>query len=360
MRDKNLDIYRGWIMIYIIGVIHVMYWAKMVNGELKSYFLFEMAVIFFITGASHTLSKPKPLIHYYIKRIERFLIPFWFFTFVCIFFIMLLMSYGVHTNQSRSPKYIILNWINPFGTHPTNLPYITWHLWFIPIYLIIMFLIPLIYKLYTKLPSKFNWFPLIIFGIGVLLGEHYLPSNSYSYYTKLTVFYTFWTYLGFYYPKFKNKPLKFYQSIFISVLSFAIVLYLIKNGYYRSDMQFNKFPPNMLFLFFTISWFFILVSFRKIFVKVGNLKFISNLVSSYASYGYTYYLYQPFSFLAANIVLFNILKLNTTLDQKWQLGILYSLFIIMFTLFYKLVFYKFETLNVLSNRIKTDGESLKK
>lgn len=46
-------------MMYIVGVIHTIYWLPVTENVFKSLLLFEMPVVFFITGASYTLSNPK-------------------------------------------------------------------------------------------------------------------------------------------------------------------------------------------------------------------------------------------------------------------------------------------------------------
>ena len=67
MRDTQLDIYRALAMIYIICVIHVVYWLGIGNELITSIILFEMPVIFFITGASFSLqTKEKSFIEKFI------------------------------------------------------------------------------------------------------------------------------------------------------------------------------------------------------------------------------------------------------------------------------------------------------
>ncbi|WP_343101502.1 acyltransferase family protein [Romboutsia sp. MSSM.1001216sp_RTP31141st1_G3_RTP31141_220114] len=83
MRDEKLDIYRGLIMMYIIGFIHTLYWFPNFGTKIKSFFLFEMAVVFFITGASYSLSNKKSYGKYIISRIPRILIPY--FIFIILF-----------------------------------------------------------------------------------------------------------------------------------------------------------------------------------------------------------------------------------------------------------------------------------
>lgn len=352
MRDKHLDIYRGLIMIYIIGFIHVIFWAKMVEAEWKSYFLFEMAIIFFITGASHTMSKNSSLFNYYIKRIERVLIPFWVYAIIGLFTVFLLLGFGIQTNYvTATPVDIIIGWLNPFGSHPSNVSYLTWHLWFIPLYCVIMALIPLAYSVFNRIPIGFKWTPLLLLFSCVYLCEFTFDASNL---VKNSVFYLFWTYVGFYYPIFKEKGLSVLATLLVSGSSFAVVWVLLTYGPYVSDMQVNKFPPNTLFLFFTIGWFCLLVSLRRVFVWLGNLPLFSKLVDSYSSHGYTYYLYQPFSFLAANMVIYQLLEIETLPENRWKLAILYILFILLFTLVFRKLFYSFEQVKIWKKSSKAE------
>ena len=56
-RDKQLDLYRGLSMIYVVCFIHVIYWLKIGSEPILSLMLFEMPLIFFISGASLSFNK---------------------------------------------------------------------------------------------------------------------------------------------------------------------------------------------------------------------------------------------------------------------------------------------------------------
>lgn len=76
MRDKELDIFRGITMMYIVGVIHGVYWLNLFTFKFKDLLLFEMAIIFFIMGASFSLNPKKLSISLILKRLLRCIIPF--------------------------------------------------------------------------------------------------------------------------------------------------------------------------------------------------------------------------------------------------------------------------------------------
>ena len=63
MRDRNLDIYRGGIMIYITCFCHLMWWEGVnvgifERGWVSGIFL-AMVTVFYLVGASYSLSSKK-------------------------------------------------------------------------------------------------------------------------------------------------------------------------------------------------------------------------------------------------------------------------------------------------------------
>ena len=63
MRDRNLDIYRGAIMIYITCFCHLIWWEGVKVGIFEGSWItgifFAMATVFYIVGASFSLSLDK-------------------------------------------------------------------------------------------------------------------------------------------------------------------------------------------------------------------------------------------------------------------------------------------------------------
>lgn len=353
MRDKSLDIYRGLIMIYIIGVVHTIYWGVTISNTMKSLCLFEMPIIFFISGASHSLSGKKNIYVYYLKKVERILVPFFVFCLVILSAVFslncMLKSYGASGALTLSSYDIFINWINPFGTFPSNMNYLNWHLWFIPIYIIIAAIIPLIYYIYIKLPHYLKFIPLIIFMAITFLTDKWVQVG---YYQKTVVFYLFWTYLGFSYGHFKAKPLRKWYLVAMTSFAFGSLFLLVKYGKYVFDMQVNKFPPNLAFMVFSIGCFSVIVIFRDLLKKLYSIKYINLVIDKYSQYGFTMYLYQPFSYLAISIIINEVLKVAFIYKFKLFCLVLYFFFVICFGLIYPKLFGRFERIEIkLFNRI---------
>ena len=96
IRDTNLDTFRGFAMMYVI-FIHCLYWLYLFHNAnsityIKSFFLIEMPLLFFITGASNSMGRKKSLLTFYISRFQRILIPYWIYCIICT--ILIVLTFG--------------------------------------------------------------------------------------------------------------------------------------------------------------------------------------------------------------------------------------------------------------------------
>lgn len=302
-RDVELDCYRGLAILWVL-FIHSIYWMGFFTSTkvavAKSYLLFEMPLLFFITGASNSLSAKKKLFNFYIKRIKRIAIPYWVYAFICVFFTQITITF---LNAPGKIPYI--EWFT-FGFRSklwTNIPYLISHLWFVPIYLLIIIFIPLLKYMYTNLSNRKKLIPLIAIIILVaLFDRHKINNGLFYYYIKNVLVYSFWVYLGLFYSDFKGKKINRVFTFAIAILSYFVVSILIKTGY-NPDMQINKFPPNIAFLVVNIGNFSILILIKKYIINLLQIFHLNNIVAKIGRYSYTVYLYQPFGFLLGAIIL---------------------------------------------------------
>ena len=128
MRDRQLDILRGFTMIHIVCVIHVLWYFGLAREPLFSFLLFEMPAIFFIAGASQKIKNNgnnkdnyyhsgnnnsgiwSDLLSLGLNRIRRILFPYWRFCIIslscrCHFFAHRRHVYRHHsTHMARDNK----------------------------------------------------------------------------------------------------------------------------------------------------------------------------------------------------------------------------------------------------------------
>lgn len=297
-RIIELDYFRGGIVIWVI-LIHSLFWTHVTSDVWKSYLLIEMPLFFFITGTSNSLGRKKSILQFYKSRLKRILIPYWTYALICLTFILLL---GI------DKQYNSINWFLSFPKPTSSLPYITWHLWFIPIYLLSIFLFPSLRYLYENLNETFKFLPLFIlfFLIFWLDSVHWWNGNL-EYFIKNTTFYSFWVYLGLFYFHFKEKAWSKPIRLMIFIESIVITYIFVHFGPYNIDMQQNKFPPNGAFLILNLGYFSLLTLISKYIFSFFQIRPLKNVILTYSKFGYSIYLFHPFGFLIVEFFL-NIIK----------------------------------------------------
>jgi hypothetical protein len=346
MRDNRLDIYRGLVMIYITVFIHGLPWVSW-----KSALLFEMPLIFFLAGASHTLSKPKGLITYYSKRLERIIIPYLVYACIIVFLNLLVINVAATVTPNiglqQARRYFILNWINPlFGWKESIIPYTNFHLWFIPVYIMIFVLIPLLYKIFINLKGYYKVIPIILSAIGLWLFDYFGAFTSEYVFTgieinlRYIIFYGIWTYIGFFYSSWSEFKLLKKLLLPFALLAIITTNGLVKIGIYAFFMQTNKFPPNFIFLLYTFGIFCILVLLGSIIYKLFSGKFIYRLIEPFSKFGYTIYLYHGFSYILFSLIITPFIKDNLGM---WKTTFIQLIFVFFTCYLYPIFFAKFES-----------------
>ena len=282
MRDKNLDIYRGAIMIYITCFIHLMYWEGLSVGIYTSTcisgILIEMPVVFYIAGASFSLSSTKRYAEYVWSRIKRVAVPYWEYALFC-FPIVLAFFFK---------KGYLIPWddflLYLFFT-PPPVPRIFSHIWFILPYLLICFCFPFLFKCIKK-----YHFPFILFyGLFVLL---MFCATDAPELIKMVIVYMLFAVWGMYYKQDIKR-----QNLVCMLASALYMGYALFLGGYSFNMQLNKFPPNLLFVSYCMLVLGIGGHLMQKVVVILYKRFagVRKYIDAYGKDGYAIYLVHPFS-----------------------------------------------------------------
>ena len=191
MRDRNLDIYRGAIMIYITCFCHLIWWEGVKVGIFEGSWItgifFAMATVFYIVGASFSLSLEKPFRTYLKGRIKRVAIPYWKYALVCF--------PAVVYHYWKSGEIIPLNdFISYVFFTPTVEYRLFDHIWFIPPYLIISLCLPFLCRMIRRCNIPFILFSVVL--VLLLLFKAYYPELL-----QTVIVYLFFTIWGLYYYK---------------------------------------------------------------------------------------------------------------------------------------------------------------
>lgn len=295
-RDKTIDRLRAFAMLWVI-LVHVLYWGNFFTNQyfnlLKSFCLFEMPLLFFITGASNNFSKVNSYLEFVRKRFQRVLIPYWVFAIICA--IISIFKYRLECDMDFFTGIkVLLSWLVPVNRQMTSVSYLTWALWFIPVYLCVVLAIPgLKHMKRSERRIEFAFMLLGLFWITCLLQMGYLQNVT---------FYSFWTYIGLFYSDIKlvfeeKHNRKYFLYIVVAGIVTICICYFVK---LPIDMQSNKFPPNLIFLVFSIMMMtlimLILPYLDRSFVWMEKYKFVGRILDLFSTRSMTIFLYQVFAF----------------------------------------------------------------
>ena len=152
-RDVQLDMYRGLSIFYVVCFIHVLYWLNIGKRPFMSMILFEMPVIFFISGASLSFSKnPRPVKKTLESRFYRLLLPYYIYAAVMVVIVAALsviwniwypdieMVFGTKAASKYMFNITEYTWSDFVAIiKTTDIPQspCIWHLWFIKPYLLL-------------------------------------------------------------------------------------------------------------------------------------------------------------------------------------------------------------------------------
>lgn len=299
-RDERLDTFRGLAMILVV-FNHCLYWMNFFNdGFLKSYLLIGTQLFFVIAGASNGMSRKKPLWEFYLIRFKRILFPYWLYAIIC-----LIITYFVVTQPFNIGK-TLANWFLYFKQKPCNPSILMWALWFVPVYLLVMALFPFLRSYYERNSKAIvRFIPLLIFAALVFLLQYkWLPlSGKTLYYTKMTAFYGFFTYLGLFFTIFIQRTKQQMRNAVILALGCAIaIIAAIMLFNVSPNMQINKFPaPNFTFFLFSIGILSIVYIFSDYIIRAINFckrnSVFAWVYAQYTKHGLTIFLFHPFVFL---------------------------------------------------------------
>ena len=281
-------------MIYIIIVIHGIFWLKLLPRPYATVLLLEMPLIFLVSGYAFALSSKKVssinvsfYLNYAKSRLTRIIVPYFAYALVCASIVMFL------SNENNYIE-IILAWFNPlsYGTG-ANAYTLNWHLWFIPPFLVVTLALPLCKSdIFSRIPAAFM---LILLCVSFSIASYFESMLT------TPIFYFMWAFIGFK----LGSGVNISDKILIAIaLVSTLALFIGKYNFNADlDMQTNKFPPNLLFLVFSCIWVSLALVFApKVPQKAVDALAANKLVSLFVSSGYTLYLWQGLGFSAAFVL----------------------------------------------------------
>lgn len=296
VRDKTVDRLRGLAMFWVI-VVHVLYWGGFFSNEfintIKSFCLFEMPLFFFVTGAGASFSKVGGYCRFVLKRYKKVLIPYWPFACICA-----ILSVNALKASSEIGIFdfikILLSWLIPIDRQITPLTYLTSALWFIPVYLCVVLILPFLKEMRQgKMAIPFLWALLVLFCISCVKNIGWAQN---------VVFYSLWTYIGLFYCDImlRLQQKNFHKYMMAVVLSGVVLMAFFYKAGKTIDMQYNKFPPNLMFgAFSAVMMAFVILAIpyiNKAYDYIEKLKVTKEIANLFSMRSMTIFLYQVFAF----------------------------------------------------------------
>ena len=283
-RDTTLDAYRALAMLHIVCVIHIFYLLGLGHETARSALLFEMPAIFFIAGASQSLSRnDKGLRETVVNRAWRVLAPF-YVSLAVIYAWMALMTVFSEPTEKFNADITQLTLRDVLKTLATGgCPHIPFYgyTWFISCYFIISCSLPLQKKIIKKIPI-WAYLALMVAVVAALTPLHFPMERE----IKNLPVYNFFFIAGYAY--YKNYSLNALRTV--CLITVAFTLYGFAQGF-MMPMQDHKFPADIFFLVFGTAWLTVFaLTLRRVRLPYNGLLKIWNVR------GYGIYLYQIFSF----------------------------------------------------------------
>ena len=302
-RNTRVDVARGFLMLYIIAVIHGIYWLQLIGGSARSILLFEMPCIFFLSGYSYSLAQAagvqinsvRRYCEYLLQRAVRILVPYWFYAIACL---CVLFVKG-DPQQFGTPELklsALTSWLNPLSYGRNySMGELRGHLWFIPPFLAVTSLLPLVSKLsFRTAPPTLM---LVAFFCAIAWADYFFSDMA-----RTILTYGIWALIGYV----ANKKMVDSSEVdprWGAAILLLCISALSLNWYFNlgtMDMQSNKFPPNATFFLFSVAWMLVIM-FAAPSVSDALVARLSKsrILQPFIKSGYSLYLWQGLGYTIA-------------------------------------------------------------
>jgi len=298
-RNRTLDRLRAFAMLWTV-LIHVLYFGEFFSSKginaVKSWLLLEMPLIFFIMGTSNRLSREDAYHRTVLKRWGKMMIPYWVYGMICVVIILSDLSKTAAPTNDVIGK-TVLSWLIPMDTQISHMKYLTWSIWFVPVYLVMVLLMPLMKKMASsQWPMAWGLVLVLSYVVSLILGSDLLQNVA---------FYGLFVYAGHFFPDWQEDLI--YQPLRGFLWAFVILVLVALGGLLFAgvdmDMQFRKFPPDPLFLLYSVGTLsgvlLITPTIDGACAQLERFRPLRYLIDLYAKRSLTVFLYQPLFFLWA-------------------------------------------------------------
>jgi fucose 4-O-acetylase-like acetyltransferase len=311
-RNQTIDVVRGLLMLYIVLIIHGFFWLNLVPEMIRSTLLFEMPLVFIISGYALNLAESnkktkeqpaglKQYLKFILARLSRILLPYYAYAVTCILICLVYREYDYQSTWQTSQ--IMAGWLNPFADRSQyTIDTLKWHLWFIPTFLLVTAFLPLAIKLKLPVRNPPLWIVMLVATVAVyLLSLTDFPGSAL---VKSVFFYLLWAMFGYHIatPGINAYKADYVKIAIISVLGLTFI-FILNPDTRILIMQHNKFPPNHLFFLFSCIWISVFLILAVIFQNKSQdlSSYLAKQwwLKPFIAGGYSIYLWQGIGYTIA-------------------------------------------------------------
>ena len=313
-------------MLYVVLVIHGLFWLRLLPGGIGSAVLFEMPCIFIVSGYAYRLyrtgpARPDPsrdasaYLEFLSSRLTRILIPYFAYVLFAVGIILV-----------RRPDWsggdLFMAWFNPVNYgRGYSILVLNWHLWFVTPFLAVAALLPFLARIRIRAAVPLWAYMAAAAFIIYLISLGWFKQMELF---RNVVFYSLWAVFGYHLAASDSRlDRRDYLSVFVLALAALAAMWLLFRGDYSLDMQANKFPPNFVFFIFSCAWVALLLTVVSWLPK-DSVAILSRQfwLKPFITHGYSIYLWQGAGY---SIALFIATRLHFPILVTWFVALALTL-----------------------------------
>ena len=258
-RVVTLDVLRG-LAIFNIILIHTLWWSgtSYISNPLfrELSLLFEVPLFFYLSGFAAQLQTfdYKKFLFRFLKIYKNYLVFFLFFVLCLLFYETILNDFVITLKLTFLD---IKDWIL-FRKHPNYELAVAGMgtFWFLHIFIPVYLMVPVLFFI-KKTKAAFIF---LLFGLVILISENNFSAFRLTYYFHnlgFCILYFFIFALGYFNLKIKSK-----KELFLCFLFLLTTIFLIRGKeIFTTNFQEFKFPPQLLYLLYSLFSIFIAAYF---------------------------------------------------------------------------------------------------
>jgi len=305
-RDRSVDVARGALMLYIVAIIHGVWWFNIFGWQRwGGALLFEMPAIFIVSGYAYRLFEggrgggvrsPGDYVRYLVTRLSRILVPYWAYALAAVLIVQWLKGSWGHSDWKFADA--ALAWADPTsaGSAWTGL-YLNNHLWFLSPFIVVTALLPVARRLVPAGGWPLWSFAPVLAAVMAVVARLPVPR---VHFVQMVVFYLAWALFGY---GLAGRGERRRYDARVALIAALVGLGVVHAIVGLPSMQEAKFPPTWIFTLFSMAWMaallLLVTSVPRSWVdRLGEAQWFAPFVDC----GYSVYLWQGVAYSVGRVM----------------------------------------------------------